>query len=109
MHPFDYIAISVAIVLALLAERDASKSLRGSVLCYLLNVSGDGWVRMYELRWVFGHSVYRICRGLERDGLVERKDTIGDGNRLYWPCIWYRANRASSWFSRPIPKAGGAA
>jgi len=89
MHWFDYAAILLALLLALMADMDGRAAMRASVAVYLRVESG--WVRTYELRRIFGPFVYKVLRELVVAGTVERKTAPGNPHlRGGYPDALYR-------------------
>lgn len=92
MHWYDYGAVLLAMVLALIAGKESKFALRAAVAVYVRDESKlRDWVRTFELRTVFGPFVYDALRDLVKDKLLERKDTPGDVDvRGPYPNVWYR-------------------
>ena len=89
MHWYDHVATLCALILALWADYDAGLSLRASIVTFL-RVDG-GWVRTYDLREVFGPSVYKHLHRLADREIVERKVEPGNPHlRSGRPDYWYR-------------------
>lgn len=75
MNWYDYAAIGVALVIALVSDYAAGRAFRAALLVY---IPTDRWVRAFELQKVFGIAVYSRLRQLLAEELLERK--IGDGD-----------------------------
>jgi hypothetical protein len=91
MHWFDYGAIVAALALALFANSIADSALRASIVTYLRSVvadpspyyvAGTGWVSTYDLRKIFGPSVYPALRKLRANDVIERFTEEMLGQRL---------------------------
>lgn len=94
MSWYDYAAIVFALLLALNAESDARAATRASVASYLFvqftMFEEPQWIRGYELRTVFGLSVYRSLKDLHEDGIIERKETPGGEKRERFEDVLWR-------------------
>lgn len=88
----DYTAIGCALLLALWADYDAGIALRASIVTFLV-VEND-WVRGYDLRQMFGPSVYRCLHRLVEDELVDRREEPGGLKRGERPEYLYRWGEA---------------
>lgn len=94
MHWYDHLAILCALLLALWADHDAGIALRASIANYLSGVGFDddepAWVRGFDLRRMFGPSVYKHLNRLVEDELIERREEPGGEKRGYRHAYSYR-------------------
>jgi len=93
MHWYDHVSILCALLLALWADYDAGIALRAAIENYLSTVEnddGDRWVRAYDLRRMFGPSVYKHLHKLTADDLIERREEPGGAKRGWRRDYWYR-------------------
>lgn len=93
MRWYDTWAIFAATVLALWADYDAGRAMRGSILAYLATVQDARWVRSVELRQIFGPSVYSHLRALVKTGLLETQTSPGGPERGQRDDYFYRQKR----------------
>lgn len=94
MRWYDYVGMLSATILALFAERAATRSYQAAILTFLSARSGQGWMRLIELRKIFGWNVSSAMRSLHARGLVVREvsnDPITDAARGGRPDTRYRS------------------
>jgi predicted transcriptional regulator len=90
MHWYDSVAILCALVLAAWADYDAGMAIRASVMLYFATVEKDRWVHSYDLRQLFGMSVYKHLRWLRDAGIIERREEPGGPKRGHRSDFFYR-------------------
>jgi len=94
MHVYDYLGILVALVLALIAGKEARAAVRASVAVYLRQQHQHphtDWVRTYDLYKVFGSPVYSALQELLDAGVAERAEAPSDSDvRGPYPNVLYR-------------------
>lgn len=95
MHWYDYGGMLLATLMALWADHDARVAYRASIAVFIRDESAlQDWIRGYDLRRVFGPSVYQALRYLQDEGVVERKTGIDNVDKLAhrggYPDAWFR-------------------
>ena len=94
MHWYDYAGMALVGLLAIWADYDAGRALRASLFTYFMSVEGNRWIRSYELRQVFGPSVYKHLAKLVDIDLLEKRVTQGGPERGMRPDSSYRRKGA---------------